>query len=280
MDSKQLQPQSRRHPTRVVVAVGGLDPGGGAGLVRDVLAAAARGARVRVVATAFTEQSSAGVRSVEARAPAAVRDGLRAALAEERVRGAAVTLAVKVGMTATAAIAAAVIDALADFEGPVVVDPVLASSSGGRLFDGPPADLLPLVTRATLATPNLPEAAALAGFPAIIDLDGAAAAAERLRARGARAVLIKGGHLPAEASVADLLLSGGAGTARVFRSPRVPRVAPRGTGCALATAIAVELAGGEPVELAVDRARQWLGRQIAAAVDLGDERQLPPAHSS
>ena len=111
-------------PPTVVLVVGGLDPSGGAGLVRDVLTATALGARPLVVGTAWTEQGP-GVHGVEAREPGAVRDSVRRALA-------AGPAAVKIGMIPDAsATASAILDGLRGFEGPVVVDPVLATSRGG-----------------------------------------------------------------------------------------------------------------------------------------------------
>src|SRR4051812_25799694 len=166
-----------------LVAVGGLDPGGGAGVIRDYYTATALGARVIVVGTAWTDQSPRGVASVEPREPSAVRAALERALSSG-------TAAVKVGMVATPAIAEAIIAALVGFAGPVVLDPVLAASSGGALLEGPPSALDPLVRRAWLVTPNLAEAAALTGRPVTTRAD-ARAAAEALRQRGARAVLVK-----------------------------------------------------------------------------------------
>ncbi len=249
--------------------------------MRDFLAAEALGARAVLVGTAWTVQSSAGVQRVEPRAPAAVADALRAALAGPPPAGGR---AVKIGMVATPAVAAAIAEALAGFDGPVVFDPVLAASSGGALFvgpdgaplggpDGAPAPplpaLLPLLRRATVVTPNLAEAARLTGAP-VRDLAEARAAARALRGAGARAALVKGGHL--EGDAADLLLSE-AGE-RLFVAPRLEGASPRGTGCALATALAVALAGGAPLDAAVEAAKGWLFGRIRDARDRDGERLL------
>ena len=132
---------------------------------------------------------------------------------------------------------------------------------------------MPIVRRATLVTPNLAEAAMLSGMAVVCSLDQAKEAAARICAAGARAVLIKGGHL--EGDPTDVLLAGGA--IRVWRSPRVPGPNPRGTGCALATAIAVGLARGNCLDDAIGAARSWLVEQIAAARAVGDEYHLPGA---
>ncbi len=180
-------------------------------------------------------------------------------------------MAVKVGMVTTLELACAIVDALEGFSVPVVFDPVLGASAGGALFSGDPTGLLPLVRRASLVTPNLAEAGALVGQPAPSSLDDARVAGRRLRASGAAAVLVKGGHLPGDA--VDLLFT--ADAEHVFSAPRAPGPSPRGTGCALATAIAVELAAGRPLVEAVAAAKRWLTARIGAAVTVGTERHLP-----
>jgi hydroxymethylpyrimidine/phosphomethylpyrimidine kinase len=175
-------------------------------------------------------------------------------------------------MIPDAAGAAAVIAGLTGYPGPVVVDPVLASSRGRELFRGAPADLLALCARATLVTPNAAEAAALTGRR-VADLEDAAAAARALGALGCGAVLVKGGHLggPDEPAT-DTLLEGG--RLHRFAHPRVAGGDVRGTGCALATAIAVELARGRSIVEAVEIAKEWLAGAIGRAVDVGGERHL------
>jgi hydroxymethylpyrimidine kinase/phosphomethylpyrimidine kinase len=245
-----------------VVVLGGLDPGGGAGLLRDVFTARSLGAHPVAVGTAWTEQG-AGVHRVEARDPEALRDSVRHAIGPGPA-------AVKIGMVCDAGQAAAIVEGLDGFGGPVVVDPVLATSRGGRLFAGAPDELGPLLRRATLVTPNAPEAAILTGRP-VDDLAAAAEAAQLLVARGAEAALIKGGHLPG-AEVTDTLFSSGA-LERLSR-PRVLGPDVRGTGCALATAIAVHLGRGLALLPAVEAATVWLARAFAASVDVGSERHL------
>jgi len=247
-------------PTPVVVTVGGIDPSAAAGLGRDLLTASDLGAVVRLVGTCWTEQSASGVRSVEARSAEAVEQAARIAIR------APAPGAVKVGMVPGPAVAAALVRGLEGYDGPVVVDPVLASSSGGALWQGPLEALWPLLRRATLVTPNAPEAAALSGRR-IETLDDARAAAATLRAAGIAAVLVKGGHLreTPDGTVTDLLAS--AEGERLFTRVRRPGPSPRGTGCALSTAIAVELASGRPLDLAIERASEWLAARIAGAVE-------------
>ena len=183
--------------------------------------------------------------------------------------------AVKIGMAVGPATAAALVEALAGFAGPVVVDPVLATSRGGALWDGAPLDLLPLLRRAILVTPNAVEAAALFGRPVATVAEAEAAGRHLVEVEGLVAVLVKGGHLAdSDGSVTDVLVTP-AGTTR-YRHPRIPGPSPRGTGCALATAIAVGLGRGRPLDEAVQAAIDWLAAAIAAATGGGDgyERHL------
>jgi len=247
-----------------VLLIGGIDPRAGAGLLRDVLTAVALGARPIAVGTAWTEQG-AGVHSVEARRSDSLSDSIRYAVSSGPA-------SVKIGMVPDAAAAAAILAGLSSYKGPIVIDPVLASSRGGALFTGSPAELFSLLRRATLVTPNAGEAAILAGV-AVRDLDDAEAAARALADRGLAAVLVKGGHLgEAPAPVTDTLLLDGA--VHRLSHARVPGGDVRGTGCALATAIAVHLGRGAGARAAVDSATIWLGRARAAAVDVGGERHL------
>jgi hydroxymethylpyrimidine/phosphomethylpyrimidine kinase len=243
----------------IVVAVGGLDSSGGSGLVRDFLTAHTLGARVVLVPTAWTIQERTGLHKISLRIADDARQDLLAVLAALPSAG----VAVKVGMLGSRAVVEAVLAALEGFSGPLVVDPVLATSSGHRLFDGRPDQLAPLLARATLVTPNAGEASALAN-QMVSDAVSARRAAEHLRQQGAGAVLVKGGHLAGGEAV-DLLVD--ADGATELAAPRVPGKDPRGTGCALATAIATELARGRSLRDAVGVAKQWLHARIVAAVE-------------
>ena len=238
-------------------------------MVRDLLTARTLNARVRLVPTAWTEQSAAtGVTGVEPRDPDALAAALRAAVAGgER---SAPRFAVKIGMLPNPASAAAVLRALRDFDGPVVFDPVLAASSGGSLFRGTPAELLALGARATVFTPNANEAAVLTnrGVASVTDAE---AAGRVLVQGGASAVLVKGGHLMGDVAV-DLLVT--PDRARPFAAKRLLGPPVRGTGCALGTAIAVALGRGLPLDDAVEEAKVWLHGAIADAVAVGDEHHL------
>ena len=240
-----------------VLLVGGLDPTGGAGLLADADGAAAVGARVFTVAAALTAQGPGGARGFAPTTPAFLLAQIEALLGE-RERPAAV----KTGMLGTAALVRALAGRLGDRplgRVPLVVDPVLAASSGAPLFRAggrPPGEAwAPLLDRAILATPNLGELSVLTG--ADVSSDEAAVRAARLLP--ARAVLVKGGHR-AGAPV-DLLVQG----RRVIRiAGRRREVEARGTGCRLASAIAGLLARGRPLEEAVRGAKRVVERYLDA----------------
>jgi len=240
---------------RVLVAAG-LDPSGGAGLAADVEALLAVGARALPVATALTVQGADGAYGAEAVPVALVRAQVEGLLAG---RGLPVK-AIKTGMLATAEIAAALAELFGHrrlARAPLVVDPVLAASSGLPLLDtggvAPLDALRPLVDLAALLTPNWPELEALAGA-ALEDDDAAVAAARGL---GARAVLVKGGHR--KGAPLDLLVT----RREVLRFPGRRRTGvARGTGCRLASALAGLLAQGASVPEAVRGAKRVVERYL------------------
>jgi hydroxymethylpyrimidine/phosphomethylpyrimidine kinase len=150
---------------------------------------------------------------------------------------------------------------------PLVVDPVMAAKGGARLIDPDAVDALKrlMIARATVLTPNLPEAEILWGS-AISDVLAMRAAGQDLLRLGCRAVLVKGGHLPGDI-VTDVLVTP-AGT-KTWESPRIASRHTHGTGCTLASAIAAGLAQNLGVAEAIDRARTYVQRAIATAPGLG-----------
>jgi hydroxymethylpyrimidine/phosphomethylpyrimidine kinase len=246
----------RREATVLVVA--GLDPTGGAGLAADLEALGAVGARGWPVAAALTAQGPRGVRGWSP-VPVEMLLAQVDALLDGAPRRPG---AVKTGMLGTAALARALAERLARRDlarAPLVVDPVLLSSSGALLLDladaSPSEAFGPLLARARVVTPNLDALRALTGL-AVGDDEAAVVAA---RALGARAVLVKGGHR-AGAPV-DLLVEGRRVTR--FTGRRRPGTA-RGTGCRLASALAGLLARGASLEQAVRGARRVVERYLDA----------------
>lgn len=250
-----LDPRDTTRGEPNVVVVGGWDPSAGAGLARDLLTARALGARAWSVGTAWTVQGATGRVEVEPRDPARLQSAMEDVLAVQ-------PRAVKIGLVPDGASARALAVALARYEGPVVIDPVLAASAGNALCHASREELWPLLARALLVTPNAGELARLAERE-VGDMEAALAAAQALCVAGLRWVLVKGGHLPDPGRCADVLVS--ATEAVPFDGPRLTGPSPRGTGCALATAVAVGLARGLALPVAVGAAKTWLAGQIAAA---------------
>lgn len=239
-----------------VLLCAGLDPSGGAGLLADLEAVAAAGARGWAVATAFTAQGPGGARAAEPASPEMLVAQIDALLDGARE----IPRAVKSGMLGSGANAAALAARLRErplARLPLVLDPVLFASSGLSLLDAGPGEtraaLEALLSRAALATPNWPELEALAGRP----LGSEEEAVRAARELPSRAVLVKGGHR--EGEPVDLLVRGRA-VVRI-RGRRRPGSA-RGTGCRLASATAAFLARGLPLEESVRRAKRIVERYL------------------
>ncbi len=238
-----------------VLAIGGHDPSGGAGIQADIEAVAAQGAHALTLITCLTEQDSCNVRSLHPVPPdLLVRQA--ALLASDSPIG-----AIKIGLLGSAVIARSVAEILAGNPGiPVVLDPVLAAGGGSDLAGEELLEQIRtrLLPRCDLITPNIPEAQRLSGLTEEADPD---ACAQRLLGLGARAVLITGTHDPA---LADTL------THRLYR-PGQPVIAsewPRlpgdyhGSGCTLAAAIAAGMARGKPLAEAVDQALEFTWQSL------------------
>ncbi|WP_431285961.1 bifunctional hydroxymethylpyrimidine kinase/phosphomethylpyrimidine kinase [Humitalea sp. 24SJ18S-53] len=247
---------------RVLICAGS-DSGGGAGIQADIKTCTALGAYAATAITALTAQDTHGVQAVIGVDPDFIRLQMRMVL---RDIGAD---AIKTGMLADSATIDAVCDALdSDARNtPLVVDPVMVAKGGHPLLATEAVATLKrrLLPLATIITPNIPEAEALAGM-AIPDLSAMHAAARALLALGVPAVLLKGGHMEGDTLV-DLLATG-AGV-EAFSSPRIATTSTHGTGCTLASAVAAGLAQGMTLRDAVLRARAYVAAAIAAAPGFG-----------
>jgi hydroxymethylpyrimidine/phosphomethylpyrimidine kinase len=235
-----------------VLLIGGSDSSGGAGLVRDIRTLSDLKVQPRCALTAVTAQTDSAVLACHIVPVPVLRAQLEAAFLTGEVG------AIKIGMLAGAATVHAVAESLAPHRDiALVLDPVLRSSSGGALLDavGRSALLEVLLPQVTLLTPNLPEAAELLGTRAARDEAETLGQARQLLARGARAVLMKGGHAHGPESV-DLLVSGD-GEVRAFAAARFAS-GMRGSGCALATAIAAYLARGLEMAAACAAAKDYV----------------------
>jgi hydroxymethylpyrimidine/phosphomethylpyrimidine kinase len=246
-----------------VLVIAGSDSGGGAGIQADIKTITAFGAYAATAITALTAQDTLGVHGVHAVPPAFV--GRQIAVVLDDI-GADV---VKTGMLGDAATIEVVCDTLARHSErvPAVVDPVMVATTGARLLAPGALETLKrrLLPLASVITPNLPEAEALAGMtiPDVAAMHHAAAAMLTL---GVPAVLLKGGHLPGE-QVVDLLATFDG--VEEFSAPRVVSRHTHGTGCTLASGIAAGLAQGLRLRDAVVRARAFVRAAIAAAPGFG-----------
>jgi hydroxymethylpyrimidine/phosphomethylpyrimidine kinase len=249
-------------PGRVLV-VAGSDSGAGAGIQADLKTVMALGGYAMTAITAVTVQDTENVSAVHEVPPEIIAAQMRTALADI---GADV---IKTGMLGSAVSVHAVAQTLAALERPIplVVDPVMVAKGGTTLIDSAAIKVLKdeLCLRATILTPNIPEAEHLAGF-AIRDLNDMKRAADILMTLGPEAVLIKGGHQPG-GTIEDVLLT--ADGFDVMMGRRINSRHTHGTGCTLASAIAVGLAQGLSIEASVKRARAFVREAIRSAPGLG-----------
>jgi hydroxymethylpyrimidine/phosphomethylpyrimidine kinase len=249
-------------PMPCALTIAGSDSGGGAGIQADLKTFAAHGVYGTSAVTAVTAQNTLGVSMFEALSPRLVAAQIEAVVTDIRIDAA------KTGMLATAAIVEIVASALSEHRVPhLVVDPVMVAKSGDRLLDGAALDsiqerLLPL---ASVVTPNVPEAEALAGMT-IRDEKDRHEAARRIAALGPAAVIVKGGHFPTD-DIVDLLYADDEFVD--FRHRRVPGRHTHGTGCTFSAALAAQLALGRSLRQAIPLAQQYVAGAISRAPGIG-----------
>ena len=254
-----------------VVTIAGSDSGGGAGIQADLKTIAAMGAHGMSVITALTAQNSRGIQSVYP-VPLTVIEAQMDAIFSDVGAD-----AVKTGMLWNGEVVRLIAEKARHYGiGRLVVDPVITATDGAALLDGDGQDALrsELLPLTCLVTPNLPEAAALAGME-VRTVQEMKEAARLIRGYGVDAVLVKGGHL--DGDPVDILLDGSGFTE--FRAKRAGAEDVHGTGCVLSAAIATGLATGVSLKEAVQQARELTLVSIAQAVTLGTGRKFahPPA---
>jgi hydroxymethylpyrimidine/phosphomethylpyrimidine kinase len=246
----------------IALTIAGSDSGGGAGIQADLKTFHAFRVWGTSVVTAITAQNTQGVSAVHVIPIPDVLAQIEAVASDLR------PAACKTGMLATAEMTSAVAAEIRRHELPLyVMDPVMVATSGDRLLaedaiESLTKDLLPL---AHVVTPNLKEAEILAGVP-VKSVDDMRVAAERIRQLGARAVLVKGGHLEGDDTV-DLLVD--ANGERTWSRKRIDTTHTHGTGCTLSAAITACLAQGDELQVAVDRAVRYVAKAITMAPGLG-----------
>jgi hydroxymethylpyrimidine/phosphomethylpyrimidine kinase len=244
-----------------VLIIAGSDSGGGAGIQADIKTVTALGGYAATAITAITVQNTLGVSGVHPLPAELVEAQARAVLDDIGAD------ALKTGMLGEAAVVEAVARVLDAAAGvPAVVDPVMVAKGGASLLpDAVTAVRALLIPRAALLTPNAPEAAALTGLT-VETTDDLRRAGEALLALGAKAVLMKGGHVAGD-RVVDLLMTHDGETA--FEGERIDSRHTHGTGCTLASACATGIAQGLPLAAAVARAWDYVHEAMLRAPGLG-----------
>ncbi|MBF0357671.1 MAG: bifunctional hydroxymethylpyrimidine kinase/phosphomethylpyrimidine kinase [Magnetococcales bacterium] len=265
--------KNRQNSIKKILIVAGSDPTAGAGLQADLKTVTALGGYAMTAVTAVTVQDTRSVYEVKALAGDLVARQMTVCLADIGAD------AIKLGMLATAEVVEAVAGVLALYPNiPVIADPVLAGTGGGLLLDGVGREkfmelLLPHID---LITPNAPEAEVLTGF-AVSSYREQELAARKLAESGC-GVLLTGGHLPGD-NIFDLLLERD-GSLYQYKNSRLEggQSGFHGTGCTLASAIAVKTAHGIPLNEAVESAIVYLRQTLTGSLTLGGGQRLPGIH--
>jgi len=240
-----------------ILTIAGSDSSGGAGIQADLKTFQAMGAYGMSAITALTAQNTVEVKSIESVSINLLRDQIEAVLEDIGVD------AIKIGMLFKAEAVSIVASLLQEIEVPIVLDPVMLAKSGDMLLDENAVEVMlkELLPLCTLVTPNIKEATKITGVEIRVETDMESAAKEIL-SLGAASVLIKGGHLEDEESAVDCLLIKDVYGAIYYHSPRIETTATHGTGCTLASAIAVYLARGSSLEDSVREAKAYLNAAL------------------
>jgi len=250
------------------LSIAGSDSGGGAGIQADIKTWSALGVYAMTAITAVTAQNTVGVQSIHKIPLDCIRSQIDSVFSDIRVD------AVKIGMLGDAEIIHAVADALSRWKPSIIVlDPVMVAKSGDHLLERSAVRALTelLVPIASVITPNLPEAEVLTDMK-IDSLSDMKEAARRILALGAKAVVVKGGHLDGQAI--DVLAT--SDTSIELPAPRLDARHTHGTGCTLSAAITANLAKGMPITDAVRTAKTYTANAIQNGIPLG--HGIGPTH--
>ncbi len=261
------QPTQATHPIRNLLTIAGSDPSGGAGIQGDLKTFSACGCYGMSVITGLTAQNTQGVQAIHPLPADFVAQQFDSLLEDIRIDG------IKIGMLSDTSIIAVLAERLKDFNGPVVLDPVMIAKGGAALIDSPTQHALrkQLLPLAGLVTPNLPELASLVQQAEAQTPYDMRQQAKQLLKLGAQAVLAKGGHLPG-AHCRDLLLS--PSIEQWFDQPRIETANTHGTGCTLSSAIASFWAQTHDLPTAISKAKDY----ISQAIKHSDQLQVGAGH--
>jgi hydroxymethylpyrimidine/phosphomethylpyrimidine kinase len=271
-DAKAETDAGKAMTAPIALTIAGSDSSGGAGIQADLKTFAALGVYGASVITALTAQNTAGVSAIHQVPAEFVTAQIDSVFSDLGVD------AVKIGMVAQPATIEAIAAGLARWSPKhVVLDPVVVATSGDRLLPEEAVAALrtKLIPRASLITPNLPEAAALLDEPVAESEAEIESQGKRLLQMRCSAVLIKGGHGRGAESVDYLITASGM---VALAAPRIATKNTHGTGCSLSSAIAAGLAKGEEMEAALRNAKAWVSAAIAAADRLGVGQGHGPIH--
>ncbi len=246
---------------KTALSIAGSDPSGGAGIQADIKTMTANGVYAMSAVTALTAQNTMGVSGIMEVTPDFLAEQL------DRVFEDIFPDAVKIGMVSSAELIEVIADKLTQYKAKnIVLDPVMVATSGARLINEEAVEALKtrLIPLADVITPNIPEAAVLAGMD-ISAAEDMETAAKKIQAQFGCAVLLKGGHQLNDAN--DMLV--GKDTKQWFNGVRIDNPNTHGTGCTLSSAIASGLAKGYGLAEAVDMAKKYISGALAAMLDLG-----------
>lgn len=249
---------------RVALSIAGSDSSGGAGIQADIKTFSALGVYGATAITAITAQNTLGVHSQHPIPPQIVRDQIVAVVDDLSPS------VVKIGMLSNAEVATAVADALREYTLPIILDPVMVSTSGHRLLSTEAEEVVKqrLLPMAQLITPNIPEMEALADMP-VDTFDQKRRAAEHLFDYGVKAILLKGGHEEGDTKCDILFTHSDKGTQyTIFTSDAIATRNTHGTGCTLSSAIAAYIARGCELEEAISHAKKFVTEAIHHGADI------------
>ena len=255
---------NHRKVYRLALSIAGSDSSGGAGIQADIKTFSALGVYGATAITAITAQNTLGVHSQLSLPQQMVYDQIVAVIDDLSPS------VVKIGMLSNADIVTAVADALGRYSMPIILDPVIVSTSGHRLLSVEGEELVKqrLIPIATLVTPNIPEMVALTKMP-VVTYEDKVLAAGQLLGYGAKAVLLKGGHEDGDIKSDILFTNTPSGIeSTFFSSDTIPTRNTHGTGCTLSSAIAAYMALGYELKVAISNAKKYVTRAIRHGADI------------